>query len=80
MGNLIVQNWSVYSAEATGRPEFGGRKGAVKIVKMTPEEFVEEIKNCLENSSTQKMLSEIRTMLSQFIQDERTRRRERTWR
>jgi predicted DNA-binding ribbon-helix-helix protein len=46
---------------------------------MTPEEaqLIKELKE--ENNSTQKMLSEIRTMLSQFIKDERARRRERTW-
>lgn len=39
---------------------------------MSPEEIVEEIKKLsLENSSTQKMLSEIRTMLSQFIADQK---------
>lgn len=44
---------------------------------MTPEERQELKKLSEENSSTQKMLSEIRTMLSQFIKDERMRRRER---
>jgi hypothetical protein len=45
--------------------------------KMTPEEL-EYFKNLSEeNKSTQKMLYEIRTMLSQFIKDEKTRRRER---
>jgi hypothetical protein len=37
---------------------------------MTPEERRELKKLSEENSSTQKMLSEIRTMLSQFIKDE----------
>ena len=47
---------------------------------MTPEELVEEIKKLSqENSSTQKMLSEIRTMLSQFIADQKSNRRERVW-
>ena len=53
---------------------------------MTPEEAKEFKKLSEENSSTQKALSEIRTMLSQFIleerakrKDERIRRRERTW-
>jgi len=44
---------------------------------MTPDEREELKKLSQENSSTQKMLLEIRTMLSQFIKDERTRRRER---
>ena len=45
---------------------------------MTPEELVEEIKKLSkENSSTQKALSEIRTMLSQLIKDQKSRRRER---
>jgi hypothetical protein len=46
---------------------------------MTPEEKEEFKKLSKENSSTQKMLLEIRNMLSQFIKDERTRRRERIW-
>ena len=53
---------------------------------MTPEEQKELKKLSEENSSTQKMLSEIRTMLKQFIKDEcakrkdeRIRRRERHW-
>ena len=46
---------------------------------MTPEEQEEFKKLSQENSSTQKMLQEIRTMLSQFIKDEKTRRRERHW-
>jgi hypothetical protein len=40
------------------------------------EEAEEFKKLSEENKSTQKMLSEIRTMLSQFIQDEKNRRRE----
>jgi hypothetical protein len=46
---------------------------------MTPEEQEEFKKLSQENSSTQKMLQEIRTMLSQYIKDEKTRRRERHW-
>jgi hypothetical protein len=46
---------------------------------MTPEEQEEFKKLSQENSSTQKMLQEIRNMLSQYIKDEKTRRRERHW-
>jgi hypothetical protein len=46
---------------------------------MTPEEQEEFKKLSEENSSTQKMLQEIRNMLSQYIKDEKTRRRERHW-
>jgi hypothetical protein len=46
---------------------------------MTPEERQELKKLSEENNSTQKMLLEIRTMLTQFIKDEKTRRRERHW-
>jgi hypothetical protein len=46
---------------------------------MTPEEQEEFKKLSQENSSTQRMLQEIRTMLSQYIKDEKTRRRERQW-
>jgi hypothetical protein len=46
---------------------------------MTPEEQEEFKKLSEENSSTQKMLLEIRNMLSEFIKDERTRRREAHW-
>ena len=47
--------------------------------KMTPEEaqLIKQLSE--ENSSTQKMLSEIRTMLSQFIKDQKGARRERSW-
>jgi hypothetical protein len=44
---------------------------------MTPEERQELKKLSDENSSTQNMLSEIRTMLSEFIKDEREKRRDR---
>ena len=46
---------------------------------MTPEERQELKKLSEENSSTQKMLSEIRTMLSQFIKEERTKRRDKRY-
>jgi hypothetical protein len=46
---------------------------------MTPEEQEEFKKLSEENSSTQRMLREIRNMLSQYIKDEKTRRRERHW-
>ena len=47
---------------------------------MSPEELGEEIRKLSqENSSTQKMLSEIRTMLSQFIKDQKSKHRERVY-
>ena len=46
---------------------------------MTPEEQEELKKLSEENSSTQKMLSEIRTMLSEFIKDERAKRRDKRY-
>jgi hypothetical protein len=46
---------------------------------MTPKEQEEFKKLSQENSATQKMLSEIRTMLPQFIKDQKTKHRERVW-
>ena len=59
--------------------ESGTRSGERRFSIVTPEEAKEFKKLSEENSSTQKALAEMRTMLSQFIKDEKARRREWVW-